>query len=280
MMKWNEQLKQARQSHRWTQTKLAEKVGTTKHTIIRWENGHAFPRSYYRERLTTLFGINFEARDLFADIDHITPEHVLLPSDAEPVLHRHNGHQPLLTPAQPQLATPLAQNCQAYEQQRPWAADHLVPLDIHPPRKRLSTSRPFDRFSRHPVLIGSILLVTALLISTILSQAFIGLTSHTNSPAAVSSGPPIYSLQIQNTDPSLNAAVSHLQKAFQAVYPQLVNRFALDPASAARRTVTLAVAPDLSSPATTNSTTITISGKWIREHPTDIGLLTHELTLL
>src|SRR5258708_8313585 len=128
MMKWNEQLKQARQSRRWTQTKLAEKVGTAKQTITRWENGHAFPHPYYREKLTTLFGINFEEKDFLqdiADIDHPIPEHALFPSNAEPVLHQRNGSQPLLTPpAQPQLPPPPFPTCQA--------PDHQNPSPAHP----------------------------------------------------------------------------------------------------------------------------------------------------
>jgi len=276
-MKWNEQLRQERQSRRWTQTMLADKVGTAKNTIIRWENGHTFPHPYYRNKLTDLFGITFED---IVDIDNSTPEHAPLPSNAEPVLHQRNGSQPLLTlAAQSQPGTSLVQNRQASEQQGPWAADHRFPSNIDLQMKRLSLLRPFHRFSQRPVLIGSILLLTVLLISALLSQAFIGRISHTSSPV-VGYGPPTYSLHIQNTDPSLNAPVSHLQKAFQAVYPQLVNRFALDPASATEGWVTLALVPNLSSPAMISGTTITISAPWIREHPTDVGLLTHELTLL
>src|SRR5258708_2788552 len=162
MMKWHELLRQERQSRRWTQSMLAEKVGTAKQTIIRWENGHAFPHPYYREKLSALFGINFEEIDLpqdIVDIDHTIPEQAPLPSDAEPMLHHHNSSQPLLTPAaQLQLVTPLVQDDQAYEQEKHWAADHLLPLDIHSQMKHLSIIGPFHRFSRRSMFIGSILL--------------------------------------------------------------------------------------------------------------------------
>src|SRR5260370_13149728 len=209
MMKWHELLRQERQSRRWTQSMLAEKVGTAKQTIIRLENGHAFPHPYYREKLTTLFGINFEEIDLFediadiADIDHIPPEQAPLPSDAEPVHYQHNSSQPLLTPAaQPQLGASLVQGHQPYEQQRPWAADQLFPSEIHPPMKRLSILRPFYRLSRRPAPIGSILLVTILLIGTIVSGAFIGQTFRTSTSDQANYSPSSFILTISTVDPS------------------------------------------------------------------------------
>src|SRR5690242_16608725 len=75
MMKWQERLKYERQSRGWTQSMLAEKIGIHKHTIARWENGHAFPHPYYREKLTTLFGTNFDEREIFQAIgESMLPE--------------------------------------------------------------------------------------------------------------------------------------------------------------------------------------------------------------
>src|SRR5579872_180875 len=65
-------------------------------------------------------------------------------------------------------------------------------------------------------------------------------------------GPPFYTLVIQNKDSSLQECTQRLQRVFNAVYPQLVNRFALDPHSDTLKTVTLAFSSDLSSPAVTS----------------------------
>lgn len=71
----------------------------------------------------------------------------------------------------------------------------------------------------------------------------------------------------------------HLQQAFSAVYPQLVNRFALNPATAPRN-VTLIFSSNLSSLAAISGTTILLKVDWIQQHPNDVGLLTYELTHL
>src|SRR5947207_657441 len=90
MMKWHERLRHERQSRRWTQTMLAQKVGVNRGSVNRWENGTVFPHSFYREKLTTLFGINFEERDFLQDIpeiDHNTSEKSRLPSEGMQVYH-------------------------------------------------------------------------------------------------------------------------------------------------------------------------------------------------
>src|SRR5262249_3638393 len=88
MMKWHERLKQERQSRGWTQSMVAQKVGIHQNTIARWENGHAFPHPYYRQKLTTLFGTNFEERSLLqavAKLDHHIPQQATLPSEGESI---------------------------------------------------------------------------------------------------------------------------------------------------------------------------------------------------
>ena len=98
-MKWYEQLRYERKSRGWTQSMLAEKIGINTYTISRWENGNAFPHPFYREKLTTLLGINFEEREFPLDIlefDQNTPEQSPLPSEAEQVHHEHNASLPLL----------------------------------------------------------------------------------------------------------------------------------------------------------------------------------------
>jgi len=92
-------------------------------------------------------------------------------------------------------------------------------------------------------------------------------------------GPPPYAMAIQNSDPSLQDVDQHLQKDFSAVYGQLVNRFAFDPVNAPQLVI-VDFAPDFSPPASLNGTTITLSSDWVKQHPNDRGLLTHELAVM
>jgi len=80
-MKWNEQIRHERKSRGWTQSSLAEKMGTNTYTVNRWEIGYTFPHPFYRHKLTTLLGINFEEREFLQDdpeFDHNTYEQSLL----------------------------------------------------------------------------------------------------------------------------------------------------------------------------------------------------------
>ncbi len=52
----NLHLRDARNEHGWSQTQLAEAIGTNFVTISRWENGTTFPSSYFREKLCKVFG--------------------------------------------------------------------------------------------------------------------------------------------------------------------------------------------------------------------------------
>src|SRR5690348_10771742 len=60
IMKWNERLRYEREAQGWTQRLLAEKIRTTKFTVIRWENGTAFPNPFYRNELSRVFGKSLE----------------------------------------------------------------------------------------------------------------------------------------------------------------------------------------------------------------------------
>src|SRR5690348_13670836 len=51
-------LRVERELRGWSQARVAEKVGTSTRTIVRWELGDALPQPYYRERLCALFGKN------------------------------------------------------------------------------------------------------------------------------------------------------------------------------------------------------------------------------
>lgn len=56
----NQRLRHERELRGWTQTKLAEKIGTTCATVNRWERGNKAPSPYFREQLCDLFGKNTE----------------------------------------------------------------------------------------------------------------------------------------------------------------------------------------------------------------------------
>src|SRR6266849_5099173 len=60
-------LKQEREQRGWTQSELAERIGTTQINISRWENGITVPSPYYRQRLGELFGKSVQELDLVPD---------------------------------------------------------------------------------------------------------------------------------------------------------------------------------------------------------------------
>jgi transcriptional regulator with XRE-family HTH domain len=49
-------LKQERERRAWTQSEVAERIGTNQINISRWETGITTPGPYYRQRLGELFG--------------------------------------------------------------------------------------------------------------------------------------------------------------------------------------------------------------------------------
>lgn len=53
-------LKQERERRAWTQSEVAERIGSTQINISRWENGITIPSPYYRQRLGELFGKSVE----------------------------------------------------------------------------------------------------------------------------------------------------------------------------------------------------------------------------
>jgi transcriptional regulator with XRE-family HTH domain len=153
------------------------------------------------------------------------------------------------------------------------------PWNIGIQMKSLPISTAFKRFSWSPLLILSIILLIAASIVAVL-PAFMAQPFSRNLPSGEADyGPPQYSLTVQSTDSSLQDAVPHLQDAFNSVYPQLVNRFAFDPATAPKNVI-LRFSSDLPYPSVTNGTTIILNTDWVRQHPTDMGVLTHQLTYL
>ncbi len=49
-------LRQERERRAWTQSEVAQRIGTTQINVSRWENGITVPGPYYRQRLGELFG--------------------------------------------------------------------------------------------------------------------------------------------------------------------------------------------------------------------------------
>jgi len=167
-MKWNERLKYERQSRRWTQSMVADKIGVNRYTINRWENGAAFPQALYRKRLTALFGKDFDERDFLQDIaerDQNTPEQTPLPSDLERVREEHLTSQALLMPiAQPQLVT----DGQADEREEDWAGDSFSPQSpweaALSQSESASTFRPLKRLSWPSLLMAAMASLCSLVI--------------------------------------------------------------------------------------------------------------------
>ena len=211
--------------------------------------------------------------------------------DSEPGYHNLHqtaaDHAPTQRDAlttQEQPVRSLIGYIQAHQHATYASGNHLLSFrslwDLRIHMKKGSSSRPSNRSSWYPLLIISTILAWVLLIITVL-PAFHQRPSPTPSitPVPDTYRFSSYTLTIPVVDPSLQDTAQHLQQTFKAVYPQLVNRFALDPATAPRN-VTLTFSANLSSPGTANATTITLNPDWMRQHPTDVGLLTHELTLV
>jgi tetratricopeptide (TPR) repeat protein len=53
-------LRQERELRAWTQSELAERIGTTQINVSRWENGVTVPSPYYRQKLAGLFEKNVQ----------------------------------------------------------------------------------------------------------------------------------------------------------------------------------------------------------------------------
>ena len=67
-------LKAERELRGWSQSKIADLLGTTTKTVGRWERGEAVPYPHYREQLCTLFGKNAQQLCWLQDTDAETLE--------------------------------------------------------------------------------------------------------------------------------------------------------------------------------------------------------------
>src|SRR5215469_8586427 len=81
-------LKVERELRGWSQVKVAEAVGVSTQTVIRWEQRRAVPYPYYREQLAQLF-------------DKSVQELELLPAEQEPESQPDLPQQPAFTAASP-----------------------------------------------------------------------------------------------------------------------------------------------------------------------------------
>lgn len=78
-------------------------------------------------------------------------------------------------------------------------------------------------------------------------------------------------------EPDFAPTVGRLTALYYQSYPKLVARFE-DPKKPAPRHIRLVLERDMKVPAYCSGDKITASVEWLRKHPDDIGLLTHELT--
>src|SRR5947207_11844010 len=53
-------LRQERERRAWTQSQVAERIGSTQINVSRWEKGTSFPGPYYRQKLSELFEKSLE----------------------------------------------------------------------------------------------------------------------------------------------------------------------------------------------------------------------------
>ncbi|MGB8344931.1 MAG: FxSxx-COOH system tetratricopeptide repeat protein [Ktedonobacteraceae bacterium] len=65
----NTRLKREREQRGWTQSELAERVGSTQVNVSRWEKGVTVPSPYYRQRLGELFGKSIEQLGFITESD-------------------------------------------------------------------------------------------------------------------------------------------------------------------------------------------------------------------
>jgi tetratricopeptide (TPR) repeat protein/DNA-binding XRE family transcriptional regulator len=87
-------LRQEREQHAWTQSQVAERIGTTQINVSRWENGITVPSPYYRQRLGELFGKSIQELGLVSDSSDEHHEEVPILSDTPA---SHSSTPPLPT---------------------------------------------------------------------------------------------------------------------------------------------------------------------------------------
>lgn len=56
-MEYNERIKQYRKQKNLTQQQLADEIGVSRQSVVRWENGFTVPSMYYAQQLAHCFGV-------------------------------------------------------------------------------------------------------------------------------------------------------------------------------------------------------------------------------
>lgn len=56
-MEYNERIKEYRTQKNVTQQQLADEIGVSRQSVVRWENGFAVPSMYYAQKLSRYFGV-------------------------------------------------------------------------------------------------------------------------------------------------------------------------------------------------------------------------------
>ena len=74
-------LKREREQRGWTQSELAERIGTTQVNISRWEKSVTFPSPYYRQKLGDLFEKSIQELGFIPQINEDRSEEVTPISD-------------------------------------------------------------------------------------------------------------------------------------------------------------------------------------------------------
>jgi len=97
-------------------------------------------------------------------------------------------------------------------------------------------------------------------------------------PEPAETKPPELRLTIEGpVDAELAPVAGNLVELFYVSYPKLLARFE-NPDKPAPRRIRLVFDPNLKIPAHCSGDRVTVGVKWLKAHPEDIGLLTHELT--
>jgi len=97
---WYTILRRERDRRGWSQSQLAEQIGTDSKTVSRWERGLTFPQSWYRQRLMAVFGSYLypELKGFVGEAKEWKRSHIEAKSS-----NRRKPRQMVLTPGSPSL---------------------------------------------------------------------------------------------------------------------------------------------------------------------------------
>lgn len=87
-------LKHERELRGWTQSYVAEQVGTTQINVSRWENGITAPSPYFRQQLSELFGKSIQELGLISESSEEHTTDAIVVTDA-PTSHERSSPLPL-----------------------------------------------------------------------------------------------------------------------------------------------------------------------------------------